>query len=112
MAAPLLPHNVVVSDATVLINFLDAGAFQLLLRVFSDRLHITDLVRSEVRRQDHDLQRAIDKQEIQVHKISLEQTRHLVRSFSNFNAGEASCFQLAKKNNWKVRLMMVPRRHS
>ncbi|MBM4169933.1 MAG: hypothetical protein FJ215_12380 [Ignavibacteria bacterium] len=65
-------------------------------------MHITDLVRSEVIHNDRDLQIAIDEHKVEVHKISLEEIQHLVKSFSNFDEGEASCFKLAKEKNWRV----------
>jgi predicted nucleic acid-binding protein len=102
LVAKLIPDNVIISDATVLINFLEVGEFRILLKVFEGRLHITNVVRGEIRRNRQVLDDAIAKGKIEEHEISLEQVRHLEKSYSSFNAGEASCFVLAKEKSWRI----------
>jgi len=102
MAAKLVPENVVISDATVLINFLNTGTFQLLLQIFEGRLHVTDLVRGEIKVNRKELDDAIANRQVLVHKVPIEQIEHLIRSYSEFHPGEASCFVLAKEQSWKV----------
>lgn len=102
MSAKLIPDNVIISDATVLINFLNSGYFDLLIKIFENRLHITDIVRGEITQNNFELESAIKDGLIEEHKIPVEKINHLVKSFSNFDVGEASCFLLAKENNWKI----------
>jgi len=102
MVAKLVPDNIIISDATVLINFLNTGTFQLLLQAFAGRLHVTDAVAGEVKLNRHELDAAIDAGSIVIHKIPIEKIDHLVRSFTGFHPGEASCFVLAKEKSWKI----------
>ena len=102
MVAKAVPENVIISDATVLINFLEIGEFRVLLKTFKGRLHITNVVRGEIRRNRKQLEDAIAKGEIEEHEIPVQHVQHLEKSFASFNAGEASCFVLAKENSWRV----------
>lgn len=102
MSAKLIPENVVISDATVLINFLNTGNFQILLNIFDGRLHITDIVLGEIKLIRSELDEAIKKKKVILHKIKIDQVKHLVRSFDKFNPGEASCFVLAKNKSWRI----------
>ncbi|MDG6998842.1 MAG: hypothetical protein JRN15_06985 [Nitrososphaerota archaeon] len=102
MGAKLVPENIIVSDATVLINFIEAGALGILIETLSGRLHITNVVRGEVKRHTLELTKAIDEQQIIVHEITLEQVKYLEKSYSNLHAGEASCIELARENSWRI----------
>lgn len=102
MVAKIVAENIIISDATILINFLEIGEFKVLLKTFHGRLHITDVVRGEIRRNRRELDEAIADGEVEEHQIPIEQVRHLEKSFSSFNAGEASCFVLAKQESWRI----------
>ncbi|MBF8295113.1 MAG: hypothetical protein HW389_1658 [Bacteroidetes bacterium] len=102
MVAKLVPENIIVSDATVLINFLNTGTFQLLLESFGGRLHVTDVVAGEVKHNRHELDTAVDAGSVVIHKIPVEKIKHLTKSFTGFHPGEASCFVLAKDKSWKI----------
>ena len=96
------PDNVIISDSTVLINFIESGQFKILLEVYQGGIHITTAVNGEVRYNRGELEAAINAGEIHVHDVPLEQVEHLCRSFSKFNLGEASCLELARENHWCV----------
>jgi len=98
----LVPENVIVSDATVLINFLETNTLGILIKTFSGRLNITDVVRGEIKHHHEELTKAIDEEKIMVHKVTIEQVKHLEKSYSNLHAGEASCIEIAKKKSWRV----------
>ena len=48
------------------------------------------------------LEGAIADKKVSVHKIPTEKIEHLVKSYSNFHFGEASCFLLAKERSWCI----------
>ena len=102
MTAQLIPNNVIISDTTVLINFINSGHFDLLLKVFNKNLHITDIVRDEVITGRDVLEEAINKKEILVHSTDITTLAKLVNNFSSFDPGEASCLILAEKESWRV----------
>jgi predicted nucleic acid-binding protein len=102
MTAQLIPKNVIISDTTVLINFINSGHFDLLLKVFNANLHITDIVREEVITGRIVLEEAIKKKEIFVHPTDLTTLAKVVNNFSSFDPGEASCLILAEKESWRV----------
>lgn len=102
MVAKLVPEDIIISDATVLINFLNTGTFQLLLQAFERRLHVTDVVVGEIRMNRHELDAAIDAGSVVIHKTPIDKIEHLMKSFSDFHPGEASCFVLAKERSWKI----------
>jgi predicted nucleic acid-binding protein len=92
MVAKLVRENILISDATVLINFLNTGTFQLLLEAFQGRLHVTDVVVGEIRTNRHELDAAIDVGCVVIHRTPI----------TDFHPGEASCFVLAKEKSWKI----------
>jgi len=94
--------DIIISDANVLINFLDSGHFELLIKLFQGKLHITDTVRAEIKQHNSELDKAIEEGKVKVHKVPIEQVAHLAKSFENFQAGEASCFVLAKEKGWRI----------
>ena len=102
MTAKFVPDNIIIADSTVLINFIDSGHFDLLLDLFNGRLHITDIVKREVKKGKAQLQKAIDLGKIVVHPTDLQTLQHISRSFSAFDPGEASCFLLATARSWRV----------
>lgn len=102
MVAKYIPENIVISDATVLINFLETDSFPLLLKLFKDKLHITDIVLGEVFRKKSVLNKAIKNKEIFLHKTSIDMIAHLGKSFPGLDEGEASCLILAKEKSWKI----------
>lgn len=102
MVAKLVPENVIVSDATVLINFLNTSTFQLLVQTFAARLHVTDAVVGEITLNRQELDAAIDTGSVVIHKVPMDQVNHLTKSFTAFHLGEASCFVLAKEKSWKI----------
>lgn len=102
MTAKLVPDNVVISDATVLINFLETDSLEFLISLYAGRFHITNIVRGEVKRGREKLEKAIDQGQVIEHEIPLDEVVHLEKTFSNLHAGEASCIQLAKDRSWKI----------
>jgi len=102
MTAKLVPEDIIISDATVLINFLETNSFSLLLNLFESRLHITDVVLGEVVRKKSELMKLIEKKKIVLHTTSIDMIAHLEKSFPGLNVGEASCLVLAKEKSWKV----------
>jgi predicted nucleic acid-binding protein len=102
MVAKLVRENILISDATVLINFLNTGTFQLLLEAFQGRLHVTDVVVGEIRTNRHELDAAIDVGSVVIHRTPIDKIDHLMKSFTDFHPGEASCFVLAKEKSWKI----------
>jgi predicted nucleic acid-binding protein len=102
MVARLVPENIIVSDATVLINFLSTSTFQLLLQAFGGRLHVTDAVVGEIKLNRYELDAAIDAGSVVIHKIPIDKIDHLMKSFADFHLGEASCLVLAKEKSWKI----------
>ncbi len=102
MVAKLVPENIIISDATVLINFLNTGTFQLLLQAFEGRLHVTDVVVGEIRMNRHELDVSIDTGSVVIHKTPIDKIEYLMRSFTHFHPGEASCLVLAKEKSWKM----------
>lgn len=102
MTAKFIPENVIVADSTVLINFIESGNFSLLLRIFDGNLHITDVVRGEIRRNRHPLDQAINSGKIVVHSIDPSSLPRLLRQYQSFDAGEASCLVLAEEKSWRV----------
>jgi predicted nucleic acid-binding protein len=94
--------DIVISDANVLINFLDSGNLDVLLQVFKGKLHITDVVQGEIKNSKTQLQKAIEEKIINVHRVPVDKVAHLVKSFYQFHAGEASCFLLAKEKGWCI----------
>ena len=102
MTAKLVPENVIVSDATVLINFLETNSLGILIKTFSGRLHITDVVRGEIKHHHGELTKAIEAKQIMVHEVTIDEVKHLEKSYSNLHAGEASCIELAREKSWRV----------
>ena len=102
MVAKLVPDNIIISDATVLINFLGTGTFQLVLQSYAGQLHVTDAVVGEIKLNRHELNAAIDAGSVVLHRVPTDKIDHLIRSFSDFHLGEASCLVLAKEKSWKV----------
>jgi len=102
MTAKLIPENILISDATVLINFLETDSFPLLLRLYKGRLHITDIVLGEVVGKRDVLNNAIKKRQIALHKTPIEMVAHLGKSFPGLDEGEASCLMIAKEKSWKI----------
>lgn len=102
MPAKLVSENIIISDATVLINFLNTGTFQLLLQCYAGKLRITDAVVGEIKINRRELDAAIHSGSVAIHKVPLEKINHLTRSLTNFDLGEASCLVLAKEKSWKV----------
>ena len=101
MTAGFPKDDIVISDATVLINFLETGHFDFLLTLYGGKLHITDAVLAEIKRNTSPLRQAITDHKIAVDPISLEEIDHARKTWA-FQAGEASCYQLAKRRSWKV----------
>jgi len=48
------------------------------------------------------LDAAIDAGSVVLHRVPTDKIDHLVKSFSEFHLGEASCLVLAKEKSWKV----------
>ena len=112
MVAKAVPENVIISDATVLINFLEIGKFRILLKTFKGRLHITNVVRGEIRRNREELDEAITDGEINEHKIPLNKSTTLRRALQASMRGKlhVSCWERRRAGGLPP--MMVRRKNS
>ena len=101
MTAGYPKDDIVISDATVLINFLEIGHFDILLTLYGGKLHITDAVLAGIRRNPSALRQAITDGKIHVDPISLDEIERATKIWG-FHAGEASCYGSQKQKSWRI----------